>query len=255
MDRGPTSDPYKRLFETMLDGAVVLDAATATIVLANKAAARIFGFASPRDMVGVSPLDYVPEEDREQVVQMMAESFERDRGSPSEIRIMTKDKRMLWVSASVTIIEHEGKKATLTTVRDITSEKAKDAALREAERRYEHLFDGMLDGAVVLDISTFQIALANKAAADMFGFSSPLEIVGENPLSYIPEDDRDEVARQIALNLQGEGPNPAEVRVITRDKRTDGYADHIEGHNRRQGQRRSAQGSRGKQTPVDRRRG
>ena len=202
---GQTSDPYKRLFETMLDGAVVLDVTTGRIVLANKAAARIFGFPSPEEMVGLNPLDYVPQEDQEHVAQMMAESFERDRQTPAEMRIITRDKRQVWVSASGTLIEHEGKKATFTTIRDITSERAKDAALRDAERRYEHLFDGMLDGAVVLDISTFQIALANKAAADMFGFSSPREIVGENPLSYIPEEDRDEVARMIALNLQGEG--------------------------------------------------
>jgi PAS domain S-box-containing protein/putative nucleotidyltransferase with HDIG domain len=219
MDREPNLDPYKRLFETMLDGAVVLDVTTGRIALANKAAAMIFGFPSPEEMVGLNPLDYVAQEDHEHVAQMMAESFERDRQAPAEMRIITRDKRQVWVSASGTLIEHEGRKATFTTIRDITSERAKDAALRDAERRYEHLFDGMLDGAVVLDVSTFQIVLANKAAADMFGFSSPRELVGENPLSYIPEDDRDEVARQIALNLQGEGRNPAEIRVITRDKR------------------------------------
>ncbi len=219
MDHRPASDPYKRLFETMLDGAVVLDATTARIMLANKAAARILGFASPEEMVGVSPLDYVPKEDQEHVARMIADSFERDRETPVEIRILTRDKRMVWVSASGTLIEHEGKKATFTTVRDITSEKAKDVALREAEHRYEHLFDGMLDGAVVLDLSTFQIALANKTAAKMIGYSSPREVIGENPLSYIPEDDRDEVARMIALNLEGKGKNPAEIRVVTRDKR------------------------------------
>jgi len=220
MDSGSDLDPYKRLFETMLDSAVVLDVTTGQIVLANKAAARIFGFPSPEEMVGLNPLDYVPQEDQEHVVQMMAESFEGDRQAPAEMRILTRDKRQVWVSASGTLIEYEGRKATLTTIRDITSERARDDALRDAERRYEHLFDGMLDGAVVLDISTFQIVLANKAAAEMFGFSSPREIVGENPLSYIPEEDRDAVAREIALNLQGEGSNPAEVRVITKDKRT-----------------------------------
>jgi len=35
----------------------------------------------------------------------------------------------------------------------------------------------MLDGAVVLDVSTFEIVLANKAAAEMFGFASPSEVV------------------------------------------------------------------------------
>ena len=203
----------------MLDGAAVLDAATGRIVLANHAATRMFGFASPEEMVGQNPLDYVPAEDRDQVARIMAEGFERDRGSPAEIRIRTKQGRLLWVSASASLMEYEGRKAALTTIRDMTSEKARDAALREAEHQYEGLFDGMLDGAVVLDISTFRIALANKAAAEMFGFESARDIIGDDPLRYIPEEDRDEVARRIALNLEGKGKNPAEIRVITSDKR------------------------------------
>jgi len=219
MDHGPTPDPYKRLFETEIDGAVVLDATTGRILRANKAAARIFGFSSPEEMVGLNPLNYVPEEDQEPVARIVGESIEKDRPTPAEIRMRTKDGRVIWISATGALIEHEGKKATLATIREITSERAKDAALREAEHQYERLFDGMYDGAVVLDISTFQIVLANKAAADMFGFASPREAVGENPLSYIPDEDRDEVVRMIALNLEGKGSNPVEIRIRTTDGR------------------------------------
>jgi len=180
---------------------------------------QIFGFGSPQEMVGINPLDYVADEDRQPVALLLAQGLEVDRPTPAEIRMKTKDGRGIWVSATSTLIEHEGKKASLTAIREITSEKAKEAALREAEHQYQRLFDGMLDGAVVLDVSTFQIVLANKAAADAFGFSSPQEIVGENPLSYIPEEDRDGVARLIALNLEGKATNAAELRVLTRDKR------------------------------------
>ena len=219
MDRDPAPDPYRRLFETEVDGAVVLDATTGLILATNQAAAKIFGFGSPQEMVGLNPLDYVADEDRQPVALLLAHGLEVNRPNPAEIRMKTRDGRAIWVSAATTLIEHEGKKASLIAIREITSEKAKDAALKEAERQYERLFDGMLDGAVVLDVSTFQIVLANKAAADAFGFSSPREIVGENPLSYIPEEDRDGVTRLIALNLDGKATNPAELRVITRDKR------------------------------------
>ena len=107
MDREPNLNPYKRLFEAMLDGAVVLDVTTGRIALANKAAAIIFGFPSPEEMVGLNPLDYVPQEDQERVAQMIVETLERDPETPSEIRIITRDKRIVWVSASATLIEHE----------------------------------------------------------------------------------------------------------------------------------------------------
>ena len=210
---------YQHLFDTMLDGAVVLDAASALVVLANQAAARIFGFASPLEMVGRNPLEHVPPEDQQRVAQLMSDSFTSNLGSPVQLRLVTKDKRVVWISARGNLIEIEGKKVTLTIIRDITSEKVQDAALREAEQQYEGLFDGMLDGALVLDVSTFEIVLANKAVAEMFGFESPREVIGENPLSYIPEEDRDNVARMIALNLEGKGQNPAEIRVVTKDRR------------------------------------
>ncbi|MBN2098835.1 MAG: PAS domain S-box protein, partial [Dehalococcoidia bacterium] len=210
---------YQRLFETMLDGAAVLDVATTQVLLANQAAASMLGFASPEEMVSENPLDYVPKEDQERVVHLVADSIERGYLPPTEIRLRNKDGRLMWVSLSASLIEHGGKKATLAIIRDITSDKEREAALREAESRYERLFDGMPDGAVVLDVSTFEIALANKAAAEMAGFDSPREVVGINPLSFIPEEDRDEVTRMIALNLEGKGPNPAEIRLVSRDKR------------------------------------
>ncbi|MDM7999587.1 MAG: PAS domain S-box protein, partial [Dehalococcoidia bacterium] len=212
-------EQYRRLFETMQDGAVVLDTTTGRVVLANQAAANLFGFSSPEEMAGQNPLDYIPEEDRERAARLMADTVEKGYLASAELRIRNRNRRLLWVSIRASLIEQRDRKTTLVTVRDITSEKEKETALREAERRYERLFDGMLDGAVVLDLSSFEIVYANRAAAEMFGFASPVDVVGVNPLSHIPEEDRDGVARLIALNLEGKGTNPAELRVLTIDKR------------------------------------
>lgn len=121
MDHGSTPDPYKRLFETEIDGAVVLDATTGRIVLANKAAASIFGFASPEEMVGLNPLNYVPEEDQEPVARIVAESVEKDRPTPAEIRMRTKDGRVIWVSATGQNLLRDPKvKGLVINFRDIT---------------------------------------------------------------------------------------------------------------------------------------
>jgi PAS domain S-box-containing protein/putative nucleotidyltransferase with HDIG domain len=215
----PPADPYTRLLETQVDGAVVLDPTTGRVLTANKAAAKIFGFGSPQEMVGVNPLDHVPEEDRERVAVLVAGSLEKNRPNPAHIRMRTNDRRLTWVSVTASLVEHEGRKVTLATIRELTSQEARDSELREAENRYQRLFDGMLDGAVVLDVSTFQLVLANRSAADLFGFDSPKDMIGENPLNYIPAEDRDEVVRMIALALEDKGRNPAEIRVMTRDKR------------------------------------
>ena len=219
MGRGADSDPYRRLFETMLDGAVVLDTASGRVVLGNGEAARILGFASADALVGVDPMDLVPEEERQRAAQLLTEGRERDLDRPVEIRLITADKREAWVSARATMIDYQGRRAVLATFRDITHDKARDSALRDADHRYERLFDRMLDGAVVLDIATFKIAWASRVAAAMFGFASPQEAVGEDPLDYIPEEDRNRVVQRIAANLEGSNKTPSEWRIITRDKR------------------------------------
>ncbi len=219
MGRGADSDPYRRLFETMLDGAVVVDATTRRVVLANGGAARIFGFASADALVGLDPLDYVPAPDRARASGLLAESADRPLDSPIEVNLVTADQKEARVSVHAAAIEHQGRKAFLATFRDITAEKARDSVLIEVEQRYHRLFDGMLDGALVLDIATFQVALANRAAARMFGFDRPEDMVGQNPLDFIPEEDRSRIVNMIATNIEGKHKDPAELQVMTRDKR------------------------------------
>ncbi len=84
-----TERSYQHLFDTTLDGIEVIDAATGRVLIANPAAASIFGFASPEQMVGVNPLDYIPDEDRERVAQMMAEDmFEKDLHQVMELKAL-----------------------------------------------------------------------------------------------------------------------------------------------------------------------
>ncbi len=214
-----TDRRYEQLFDRMLDGAVVLDIATFKIAWASRVAAAMFGFASPQEAVGQNPVDYIPEEDRNLVIQRIAANLEGTDKSPSEWRMMTRDGRRIWISASATEIEYEGRQAIVSTMRDITAEKEREAALREAEHRYGSLFDGMLDGALVLDVATFTVALVNKAGAAMFGFASPQEMIGENPMEYIPGEDHDRIIHMIAGNIEGRHKQTAELQVITRDKK------------------------------------
>jgi PAS domain S-box-containing protein len=92
---------FRHLFDATLDAAEVIDAETGRIVLVNQAAAKILGFDSPEDMIGINPLDYIPEEDRGWVAGMMAESmFAKDLHQLLELRATTRNGRrygsVLW---------------------------------------------------------------------------------------------------------------------------------------------------------------
>jgi len=83
------------------------------------------------------------------------------------------------------VLRREGRWKVLESLEQMKSEKA----LRETERSYQHLFDTTLDGIEVVDEATGKVLIANPAAAKMFGFASPEQMVGMHPLDYVPDED------------------------------------------------------------------
>ena len=123
---------YKVLFESTLDGMFVLDAETMRIVLANQNVARIFGFDSAEDTIGLNPLDYIHPDDREQALKLIQEElFEKDSRKIKEFRMKTGDGREIWVSVVGTRTEYQGNLAGLISVRDITERKRYGEKLQE----------------------------------------------------------------------------------------------------------------------------
>ncbi|PIP08921.1 MAG: hypothetical protein COX51_01660, partial [Syntrophobacteraceae bacterium CG23_combo_of_CG06-09_8_20_14_all_50_8] len=50
---------YRALFESKLDGVLVLDAETMKIVMGNQTAAEMFGFSSPEEAIGRNIFDFI----------------------------------------------------------------------------------------------------------------------------------------------------------------------------------------------------
>ena len=80
------------------------------------------------------------------------------------------------------------------------------------------ILDTVFDGVAVIDLKTLRISLANKAAASILGFDDPDELVGVDPLSYIPREDRDSISTLLSGLASGNRLQQAlEVKVL--DKR------------------------------------
>jgi PAS domain S-box-containing protein len=105
-----------------------------------------------------------------------------------------------------------------SVVENLEQQKA-EAALRETERSYKHLFDTTLDGIEVVDAESGRILIANQALASIFGFASPEQMVGIDPLAYVPAEDRERVAGLMAEAMfEKDLHRVMELRVL----RTDG---------------------------------
>jgi len=122
---------YRVLFEGTLDGLFVVNAETGKIVLANRTAAKIFGFDSPEAMIGMDPINFFNPNDRNGVLKFVAEDVLRDlseEGARSdrevrEVRVITNDGGEIWLEIQGTPTEYQGKLAYLVSNKDITERK------------------------------------------------------------------------------------------------------------------------------------
>jgi len=169
---------YRVLFESTLDGMFVLDAETMRVVLANRNAARVYGFDRTEDVVGVNPLDYVYPGDRDQVLTLMVEDlFGKDLRKIEEFRTRTRDGRVIWVSVVGTRTEYQGKVAGLISVRDITERKRSEKALKESEEQYSALVANLADAVIISKGG--RITWCNDRTKEMLGYTKE-ELIGKD---------------------------------------------------------------------------
>jgi PAS domain S-box-containing protein len=209
---------YRALFDSSVIGAIVLDAETMQVVMANKAAMKMFGFSS--ETTGVNPLDFVPSEDREKNLELIVkEVFEKDSREAIDLPAVTKDGRKIWVSATGAKITHGGRLAGLFSFTDITERKQAEEKLRHSEENYKTLFNSSVIGMYVMDAETFKVVMGNRAAREMVGFSSAEEGIGVNPFDFVVPEDREKVL-EIAINefLQ-DSRQTHEIQVIDKNGR------------------------------------
>jgi PAS domain S-box-containing protein len=130
-----TGRRYKLLFERSLAG-VYRTSVEGKILSCNDACAKILGFASARDVIGRSALDFFPD------AGTRAQFLERLRSSQGlanvEVQLTRPDGTKVWVLDSATYVENPGGRGeTEGTLIDISDRKRVEAELRDAKEQAE----------------------------------------------------------------------------------------------------------------------
>jgi len=130
-----SEENYRVLFDSAVIGTIVLDAETMKVLIANQAAAKIFGFSSVEEALESDPFDFILPEDKGRVSELAEKAlFEQNAQLTYDLRILTKDGRKIWISATGARIVHQGRLAGLISFTDVTEQKRQSEQLMLADR-------------------------------------------------------------------------------------------------------------------------
>ena len=123
---------YRLLFENNV-AAIIRNTLDGRIVECNDATARILGYASPQEMLGLNMKDILC--DPEGRVELMARLQSEKTLAGIEAKFRHKDGRPVWIIANVSLTpaDDTGETFVQGTLFDITERKRAEEALRESE--------------------------------------------------------------------------------------------------------------------------
>lgn len=180
--------------------------------------ATMLGYDDTGPFIGSSVLEFIHEDDRPKVVEIMQRRAAGEAAPNSyEARLVRQDgTSMDALIHSALMIDEGGRKVTLTVFADITERKAAEAALRESEAKFRALADQVPVGILIHHNGIIQYA--GQEASRMMGYGHPDEYIGHSVLQFIHDEDRDRVADITRRRIAGEdAPGQYEARLVRKD--------------------------------------
>jgi two-component system, cell cycle sensor histidine kinase and response regulator CckA len=221
-----SEENYRILFEQNQEGVVVL--VDGHFVGANPAFARIHG-TTLDEVVGKPANHFIHPAEKSTAMERQASILRGEELSAGrQYRAVRADGSEIWIEVHATRIHWGGRLAVQVLVRDVTQSKAAQEALQRSEENYRVLFEGNLDGVIVM--AGGRIVSANSAFADIFRTTVP-KVLGTIGIEWIHPDDR---ARGLDRHARiMEGREPVEGTSPYRALRADGTEAWVEARGKR----------------------
>jgi PAS domain S-box-containing protein len=210
------AENYHTILDNSLNGTVVVEAATAKILFANKAALKMYGFNSLEELGEANLLDYIHPDDKERTfVAFVKDFFENTSHEQYEFRTISKDgteKRVLSYSVP---IQYQNKLCGVISFIDITERTKMEEALRASEEKLRAMFESMSEAATITDMKG-RIIDANPAAVKLHRYNDKKELIGINAAELVADRDRDRAIKDSIEALKTNQSRPAEYKLTTK---------------------------------------
>jgi len=183
----PSAECYRLLVDAVKDYAIFMLDPTGLVVTWNTGAEHIKGYRAAEAIGKHFSLFYTPEDvasgkpERELEIAA-AEGRLEDDGCR-----VRKDGSRFWVNVVITAFRNDAGELMgfVQVIRDMTEQRARDYALREAEERMRSVVNHVIDGIITIDERGL-VESFNPAAEKTFGYPA-VEVVGRNVSMLMPE--------------------------------------------------------------------
>jgi len=210
---------FRLIVEAAPNAMVMIDPA-GRIVMVNTPAERVFGYARA-ELVGRPVEVLVPERFRghhpELRTTFFADLRPRPMGEGLDLYALKKDGSEFPVEIGLNPIQTDEGMMVLSAIVDITARKVAELALRDSERRYSVLVNGVTDYAIYMLDPDGIVTNWNRGAQRIKGYRTE-EIVGQHFSCFHIEEDRAANVPQQSLEIAArDGRYEAESWRVRKD--------------------------------------
>jgi len=210
---------FRLVVEAAPNAMVMIDQA-GKIIMVNTQAERVFRY-SRAELLGQSVELLLPERFRARHPELQKTFFAdpqpRPMGAGRDLYGLKKDGSEFPVEIGLNPIETDEGTIVLSSIVDITERKIAQLALRESERRYGILVDGVIDYAIYMVDPNGIVTSWKRGARRMKGYRTE-EIVGQHVSCFYTEEDRGANVPQEALEIAARhGRYEAEAWRVRKD--------------------------------------
>ncbi|GEM_PF-1836794 len=133
-----------------------------------------------------------------------------------EYRVKTKKGQLIYCILATKLIHYANERAVMGVITDVTERKQAEKDLRQREGQYRSLVE-MSPEAIFINYHN-KIVFANPQAIQLFGASSPKEIVGRSPFDFFHPSYHSKMRERIRRLLKGKSVPMVETRVLRLDR-------------------------------------
>lgn len=166
---------YRAVIEQSSEGIFLFDAQTGRILEANTAFRQLLGYSD--DILSLTIYDFIAC-DRQSIHHNIQRILAEQHLLIGEKRYRRRDGSLLEVEVSASLILSGGEQVLCAVVRDITSRKQVEQALRQAEAKYRQIFENAAQGMYQSSVDGRYIS-ANTALAKLYGYRCAEELMAK----------------------------------------------------------------------------